>query len=171
MVDRYKTRAAGKDKLVTATVVSTGVSEAGDILALDAAGVLDLSVLPAGVGPDVKSILSTENFTAGDYVNIFDNVGTPNVRLADNSNGRDAHGYVVATTTSGANASVYFEGSNTNAASQTIGSRAYLGTGGAIIVTALDEADGVNPGKLSQFLGVYVDANEINTDIDDCITL
>ena len=168
---RYKTRAAGKDKLVTATSTSTGVAEAGDIVSLDSSGNLDITLLPLGAGPDTKVLEASEDLAAGDYVNIYDDGGTPKVRLADNSNSRDAHGFVVAAVVTAANATVYFEGTNTAVAAGTTGQRAYLGTAGDVITTPLVEDDIGNAGKLSQFLGVYVDTNEINTDIDDCLLL
>jgi hypothetical protein len=115
MADRYMTLSSGKNTMTEATVSSTGVSEAGDIVALDAAGKLDVSVLPVGVGPDVAVITVSEaaGLSAGDYVNIFDSTGSK-VRLADNSNGREAHGFVKDAFADAASATVYFEGPNSN---------------------------------------------------------
>lgn len=169
MADRYQTLQGGKGKMVEATVVSTGVGEAGDILALGPDGKIDDSVLPVGVGPDVKVVEATEALTAGDYVNIFDDAGTPKVRLADNSNGREAHGFVLAAYAITELAAVLFEGSNTAAPVALTGQRAYLGSAGAAITTPLDPA--TDAGKIHQLLGSYVDVNEVNTDIDDCILL
>lgn len=169
MADKYQTLVGGKGKLVEATVSSTGASEAGDLVGLDSSGKLDASVLPVGVGPDVKIVEATEALTAGDYVNIFDDSGVPNVRLADNSNGREAHGFVLAAFAITEMAQVFFEGPNTAAATALPGQRAYLGTAGGSITTPLDPA--TDTGKLHQLLGSYVDTDEINTDIDDCIIL
>lgn len=164
MADKYIALTAGKLGNKEATSVSTGVAEAGDVVALDGTGKIDPSMLPVGVGADVKVLPSTENFAAGDYVNIFDDGGTPSVRLADQSNGRDAHGFVVAATTSPANATVYFEGSNANLSGLTPGARVYLDTVGG--VTQTPATTGIH-----QFLGVALSATEVNTDIDDCILL
>jgi len=171
MADKYQALVAGKAKLIGATVASTGVAEAGDILALGTDGKLDVSVLPIGVGPDVQVIEASEALAAGDYVNIYDDSGSSRVRLADNSNGREAHGWVKASVSSAANATVYFEGPNDGAATGTVGERAYLGVAGAIITTPLDSTLTANDGKIHQLLGTYVDVNTVNTDIDDCITL
>lgn len=171
MADKYNTLENGKEVNREATVVSTGVGEAGDILALGPDGKIDESVLPTGIGADVKVAPASENLSAGDYVNLFDaGSGVVNVRLADNSNGREAHGFVLESVTSPANATVFFEGPNTAAPSATVGNRAYLGTAGAAITTPVDP-DTVANGTLHQLLGTYVDATEINTDIDDCITI
>lgn len=169
MADRYKTLENGKDKMVEATVASTGVAEAGDIVALDGTGKLDPSVLPVGVGPDIKIVEAAEALSAGDYVNIFDDAGTVKARLADNSNGREAHGFVLDAFAAAANATIFFEGPNTAAPTGTAGQRAYLGTAGGVITTPLDPA--TNVGDIHQLLGTYIDDNEINTDIDDCVQL
>ena len=126
---------AGKLTQVEATVVSTGAADAGEIVALDSSGKIDVSVLPTGVGPNVKLVLASEAIGAGKYVNIYDNGGTPNVRLADNSNGREAHGFVKDAVASAANATVYFEGTNDDLSSLTPGARQYLGTAGGVTAT------------------------------------
>ena len=169
MADRYKTLNNGKDTMVEATDTSTGVAEAGDIVALGTDGKLDPSLLPVGVGPDVKIAEADEALSAGDYVNFFDDGGTVKVRLADNSNGREAHGFVLDAFSAAANATVFFEGPNTAAPAGTAGQRAYLGTAGSVITTPLDPA--TEAGKIHQLLGTYIDTNEINTDIDDCVQL
>ena len=106
--EKFVTLVAGRDTLKSATVISTGASEEGDIVALDATGKLDVSVMPVGIAPDVKVLATSENLAAGDYVNIYNVTGTPTARLADKSNDRPAHGYVKAGTTSPANCTVYF---------------------------------------------------------------
>lgn len=158
----------GKLTQVEATVISTGVAQAGDIPALDSNGKLDVSVLPTGVGPNVKVILASENIGAGKYVNIYDNAGTPNVRLADNSNSREAHGFVKDAVTSGSNATVYFEGTNDDLSGLTPGARQYLGTAGGVTVTPPTFGGGA---QISQLVGTAISATEIDTDIDDCVVL
>lgn len=169
MADRYKTLNSGKDTMVEATDTSTGVAEAGDIVALGSDGKLDPSLLPTGVGPDIKIAEAAEALSAGDYVNIFDDAGTVKVRLADNSNGREAHGFVLTAFSAAASATVFFEGANSAAPAGTAGQRAYLGTAGGVTTTPLDPA--VDIGDIHQLLGTYIDDNEINTDIDDCVQL
>jgi hypothetical protein len=167
MADKFIRLNNGKLAETEATDTSTGVAEAGDIVALDSSGKLDVSLLPTGIGADVAVITASENLSAGDYVNIFDNSGTPNVRLADNSNGRDAHGFVKDAVTASSPATVYFEGSNDALSSLTPGARYYLGTAGGVTSTAP-----VAPGAdISQFVGIAIADDTINTDIDDCIGL
>jgi hypothetical protein len=158
----------GKITQVEATVVSAGAGDAGEIVALDSSGRLDVSVLPIGAGPDVALIEASENIGAGKYVNIWNNTGTPNVRLADNSNGRDAHGFLKDAVTTGNMATVYFEGTNDDLGGLTAGVRQYLGTAGGITSTPPTFAGGAT---ISQFVGYAISATEINTDIDDEIVL
>jgi hypothetical protein len=158
---------AGKLTQVEATVVSAGAGDAGEVVALDASGKLDVSVLPTGVGPDVKIILASEAIGAGKYVNIYDNAGTANIRLADNSNSRPAHGFVKDAVASAANGTVYFEGANDDLTGLTSGARQYLATAGGVTVTPP-----VFPAAtIHQLVGSAVSATEINTDIEDCIVL
>ena len=111
----------GKLQEVLGIVVSSGAPNDGDIPALGSDGKLDVSVLPTGVGPDVAVLEASENIGAGEYVNIFDDTGTPKIRKADNSNGRDAHGFLKTAVTTGNNGTVYFEGPNDNLTGLTIG--------------------------------------------------
>ena len=159
---------AGKITQVEATVVSAGSGDAGEIVALDSSGKLDVSVLPTGVGPNVKLILASENIGAGKYVNIYDNAGTENVRLADNSNSREAHGFLLDAVTSGNNATVYFEGTNNDLSGLTPGARQYLGTAGGVTATPPTFAGGA---QISQLVGNAISATEIDTDIDDIVVL
>lgn len=157
----------GKINEVVATITSAGVANDGDLVALDGTGKLDVSVLPTGVGPDVAVIEAFEDVAAGEYVNIFDDGGTVKIRKADNSNSRDAHGFLKTAVTTGNNATVYFEGPNDALSGLTLGSRYYLGTAG--VATAV--APVAPAAQISQFLGIAVNATTINTDIDDCIGL
>ena len=162
---------SGKLAAIQAVVTSSGAPNDGDLVALDSSGRLSETVLPVGVGPDIASIVVEEaaGLAAGDYVNIFDNAGTPKVRLADNSNGREAHGFVKAAYADAATAVVYFEGPNDDLSGLTAGDRVYLGTAGGVITTPLVPV--TDAGKIHQLLGSATSATEVNTDIDDCVQL
>lgn len=154
----------GRTETKSATVVSAGVANDGDIVALDSTGKIDVTVLPIGVGPDVKTVETTENLVGGKYVNFFNASGTTKVRLADASNDRPAHGFVKNAYTTGQNSIVYFEGPNDDLSSLTPGKRQYLDTAGGTTETPRTTG-------LHQLLGVAVDDTTINTDIDDEIVL
>lgn len=148
---------AGVFTEVAATVTSAGAGSDGDLVALDSTGRLDNSVMPVGIGADTKTIAASEALAAGDWVNVWNSTGAK-VRKADATTaGKEAHGFVLAAVSSGANALVYFEGTNTQVSGQTPGP-VYLqttaGTGGATIPSA--------SGNVVQNLGVALSATEVN---------
>lgn len=129
MADKPIQLITGNLKEVEGTVVSVGVGDAGTIPALDPAGKLDISVMPTGIGADTASLVTSENLAAGDFVNVYDNVGTPTARKADaTTTGKECDGFVLAATTSPAVATVYFDGSNNQLTSLTGGDKLYLST-------------------------------------------
>ena len=142
---------------IAATVTSSGASSDGDLVALDSSGRLDNSVMPVGIGADTKTIAASEALAAGDWVNVWNSTGAK-VRKADATTaGKEAHGFVLAAVSSGANALVYFEGTNTQVTGQTPGPvflQTTAGTGGATIPSA--------SGNVVQNLGVALSATEVN---------
>lgn len=155
---------SGKLKSNAALDVSTGSGDASKIIKTNSSGLVDVSLMPVGIGPDVKVLVASEAIGNGKYVNIYNNAGTETCRLADSSNSREAHGFVAASVLNAANATVFFEGPNKNLSGLTPGARQYLSTSGG--VTATPVTTGIH-----QLLGIAVDATTINTDIDDVVVL
>jgi hypothetical protein len=166
MADKYISLLNGIQTEITSTDRSTGVAQAGDIVALDSTGKLDLTLMPNGIAPDLKSIVTSENLSAGDIVNVFDNAGTPTARKADNSNSRRAIGFVLASTTSPAPASVYFESTITGLTGLTPGALMFLGVSGAATATAPS-----GTGVISQQIGTAISATEISFEPQQVIVL
>jgi hypothetical protein len=104
----------GRSKQRQATSVSSGPSNAGDLVALRDDGTLDPSMIPAGAGGDsVQNIVTTENLAAGDWVTIYNNAGTRACRRAlATDTTKPAHGFVAEATSSGATAAVHLGGIN-----------------------------------------------------------
>jgi hypothetical protein len=159
MADKYlSVTTAGQMQEIEATVTSAGAGNANDIVALDAAGRLDASVLPAGVGVDEKNYEFTETATEGDLLNIFDDAGTAKVRLADATNGRDAHCFSTTAVTSGGTGNVRFEGELSGLTGLTIGANYYLSA-------TAGEATAVAPttaGHRVQQIGIARDATTLD---------
>ena len=136
---------------------SAGAGNAGDLVSLDDTGRIDNSMMPVGIGADTKTIAASESLAAGDWVNVWNSTGAK-VRKADATTaGKEAHGFVLAAVSSGANALVYFEGTNTQVTGQTPGPvflQTTAGTGGATIPSA--------SGNVVQNLGVALSATEVN---------
>jgi hypothetical protein len=158
MADKYIRNNAGVLTEKEATVVSAGAGDAGEIVALDSTGRIDLTVLPVGIGPDVYEIAASENLAAGDFVNVWNDGGTAKARKADaTTDGKQAHGYVLDSVTSGADATVYFEGSNTQVSGATPGPVFLATSAGGFTATAPSAS-----GNVVQRLGVAVSATVIN---------
>ena len=118
---KYLTNNSGTITEVSANATSAGAGDAGKIPQLDGTGRLDNSMLPVGIGADTQIIAASEALAAGDLVNVWNSTGAK-VRKADAStSGKRAHGFVLAAVSSGANATVYFEGTNTQASGLTPG--------------------------------------------------
>lgn len=160
----FLARVAGKTKQLFGLQSSAGAADAGKIIATDSTGKLDASFLPAGIGANTVSAPASEGLTAGAFVNLFDNNGALGARLADNSNGRPAHGYVNSAVTSGAAATVNrLNTVNANRSGLTAGKEYWLGTAGGVVAAALDPTDASNVGKVDQYLGVAKSATELVT--------
>ena len=166
MADKYIRQNAGQLAEVEGTVTSAGAGDAGKIVALDNTGKLDTTVMPTGIGAQTQAMACSENLTAGDLVNIWNDSGTRKVRRADCSNGRRAHGFVLSGFSSGATATVYLDDTLTGLTGLTPGSVYYLSTTGAATATAPSTA-----GQISQEIGVAVSTTAISFEPQQPITL
>lgn len=172
MPQGFLARVAGKTKQVFAIVTSAGAGDSGKIPALDAAGRLDNSFMPLGIGAATNEAVASESLGAGKFVNFFNDGGVFSARLADNSNGRPAHGFVNAAFSAAATATVYpLDGVNANLTGLTIGGEYWLGTAGGVISSALDPADAGNANKVCQLLGEAKSATELVTEDNGYVIL
>ena len=146
---------------IEAIITSAGAGDSGKVIAADASGKLDSSFLPTGVGAETKAIASSENLAAGDFVNIWDDSGTPKARKADASGGvaKRAHGFVLSAVTSPANATVYMEGINTQCSGLTGGTNYFLSGASAGLPTATAPS---TTAYIVQPIGVALSATEIS---------
>jgi hypothetical protein len=156
-VNKYLVNSGGFATEIIAPVTSAGASDAGKLLALNGSGKLDPSVMPTGIGADTQVIAASEALSAGNFVNIYDATG-PKVRKADaTTSGKIAHGFVLSAVANGANATVYFEGTNDQVTGQVAGD-VYLST-------TPGSATGTPPsasGNAVQPIGVAISATAIN---------
>lgn len=169
--------AADAEKIV-ATAAGTGVlhdtimgaAETGNsvVVKTKSDGTLDASIMPAGLGADTAVLASSENLAAGDIVNIWNDGGTGKVRKADaTAEGKEAHGFVLSAVTSPANATVYFEGKNTQLSGRTPGATLYLSTtAGGVVETAPSTA-----GNVVQALGEAYTATAMNFEKQPPVTV
>ena len=156
--NKYLAIISGFVKEVFATITSAGVANANQIVALDSTGHLDLSVMPVGVGPEVVSVVASENLSAGAFVNLWNNAGTLNARNADaSSSSKPAVGFVIAAFSTSATATVYLLGQiNTGVSGLTIGSDYWLSTVGGVTTTPATTS-----GFINQYLGKAFTATQL----------
>lgn len=165
MADKYVTfYDSGKAlKEIEATVVSAGAGNAGDLVALDSAGKLDETVMPSGIAAETVVCAASEDLSANDVVNIYDDAGTTKCRKADASDTiKPAHGYVKAAVTNGNNATIFTDGFLPGTG-LTKGSKYFLSeTAGAVTTTPPTTS-----GAIVQCVGVAVSATQIKFDPDE----
>lgn len=157
MSDKYLYNNAGTITEREAINTSAGAGDAGKIPALDAAGRLNNNMLPTGIGADTAGITASEALAAGDLVNVWNNAGAFNVRKADATTGKEAHGFVLSAVSSSASATVYMEGSNTGKSGMTAGTQ-YLST----TAGATQAAAPTGTGQMVQRVGVATSATVLN---------
>ncbi len=159
MADKPLQLIDGMPTEVEATIISAGAANSGDVVALDAAGKLDQSTMPAGIGADVNVVNASEALSAGNLVNIWDDAGTPKARKADASSDKPADGFVLAAVGSGNPASVYSEGSNSQQSGMTGGVEQFLSetTPGGVTDVAP-----TGSGELVQRVGKAISATVLN---------
>lgn len=149
---------SGGIRWVKAISSSAGAADANKIVATNSTGRLDSTLMPTGIAADtVTAVVATgETLSAGDWVNEFDNSGTPTVRQADASNARKATGFVLAGFSAGQTATIYPPGSTNNQVSVTPGVQYFLSntSAGSESTSAPDPSNTANDGHVIQPLGI-----------------
>jgi uncharacterized protein YaiE (UPF0345 family) len=166
----FLARVAGRTKQIFGIQTSAGAADAGKIPALDATGKFDISLLPTGIGANSVVVPASEAIGAGKFVNLWSDGGVLSMRLADNSSGREAWGYVTSAVTLAATGTAFrLNTVNANMTGLTPGSDYWLGIAGGAIAAALDPV--TDAGKLDQYLGKAKSATELVTAEFESITL
>jgi hypothetical protein len=154
----------------TAINASTGATDADKIARLNASGEWDVSMIPSTAGTSAETIQASEDLAAGDFVNVHETGGARRVQKAlATDTTKPAHGYVTATVSSGANATVYLTGINANVAltgftTSDVGKPVFLsaGTSGGVTKTPP-----TSTGNLLQRLGYIVEvAGTVRVQLD-----
>lgn len=141
--NKYLRNNAGQIEEQAAVQSSAGAGDAGKIVALDAGGHLDTTVMPTGIGADTALVPASEALAAGDLVNLWTDTGAVKVRKADATTaGKEAVGFVLAAVESAANATVYFDGSISGLTGLTPGARYYLATSAGGVVSTAPSSSG-----------------------------
>ena len=158
--------AAGGFREVEATATGGG-GQANKIPALDLSGRLDSTMMPTGIGAETTIIPAFGALAAGDFVNVYNDLGVVRCRKADASNAvAPANGFVLAAVADGANATVYWGGLNNAVTGLTPGMHFLSTSPGASNHVAPAAA-----GNIVQRLGFAVSSTLINFEPQDPILL
>jgi hypothetical protein len=168
MANKYIKLSSGNLAEEEALVISAGAGDTGKIPALDATGRLDNSVMPAGIGAETKEIVASEDLSAGNFVNVYNDTGTTKCRKADAATNKRADGFVLAAVTATENATVYFEGTNNQLSALTGGTPMFLSgtTPGAATATPPSTST-----YIVQEIGKAISATEITFEPSKPVTL
>ena len=167
--DGEKIVATNADGVLDDSIIGAATSGADKVLKTLPDGTIDPSTLPTGIGADVKNLPASEVLAANDLVNVWNDAGTAKVRKADaTAEGKEAHGFVKAGAALNATAAVHFEGRMSGLTDLTPGARMYLSasTAGASTATAPSA-----PGNVVQLTGHAVSPTEIDFEKSNPITL
>lgn len=149
----------GNNEEVRGTQVGGGVGQAGDIVALDANGLLDASLMPTGIGADTLVVTAAESITAPSLVNIMNLAGVAMVRNANATDAtKPAHGFILASVIMGGSATVYFEGRSTGWTGLTPGATQFLADSNG----QRTETPPTTGGNISQPVGVAISSTAID---------
>lgn len=167
MAEKFLELSSGRIRQNEALQASAGAGDAGKIIALDAAGKIDSTMMPTGIGSDSLTMTASEALSAGNIVNIHDSTGAKARKADATATGKEAIGFVTAGISSSATGTVYFEGTITGLSSLTPGARYYLSTTpGAVTSTPPSSA-----GNVVQYIGTALSATELSFEPGEPIEL
>lgn len=145
----------------TGKSTSAGAGDAGEFVTLGGTGKLDPSVLPNGVGADASTLVAGEALVAGDFVYIS---VTSTVLKADATTiAKQAVGYVLSAVANGANATVFFDETNSALSGLTPGAHYFLSTtAGQVTLTPT-----ITAGQICQKVGTAITATSMHVMIEE----
>lgn len=147
---------------------ATTTQAANKTVKTGADGKLDATLMPNGIGADTAQITASEALAAGDLINIWDNAGAFNMRKADASAaGKHAMGYVTAAVAQNATGTAYFEATNSQVTGLTAGTQFLSAT---IPGKATNTAP-TGTGKIVQRVGFATSATSLNFQAGEPIVL
>ena len=138
----------------------------GSLVALGADSKLDPSIMPTGIGAEIKQITATEALAAGDFVNIYNSSGVKCRKADATTAGKQAHGFVLAPVLQNATADVYVSGINNACSALTPGPVWLATTAGGCTGTAPSGSANV-----VQKVGAALSATEVAFEPGDPVTL
>lgn len=128
-VNKILSLVAGLKRWVIPISTSAGAGDADKPIVTNAAGVVDITLLPGGLANTIIAQCS-EDLAAGNAVNLWNDAGTTKLRKADADGGvsKKCDGFVISAYASGDSATAYKDGSITGLSGLTLGADYFLST-------------------------------------------
>ena len=169
MAAKYLVQVAGAILEKLGIVTSAGAGDADKLVSTDSSGRIDSTLMPVGFGSETFTAVASEAIAAGDFVNVYSNAGTINIRKADaTAPAKFANGFVLSAVASSGTGTVYYGNLNTAQTGLTIGVLHYLSatTPGKATATAP-----TGTGQIVQQLGTAKSGSELLVEIQQTIQL
>lgn len=144
-------------------ITSLGATSAGEIPALDSAGKLDITIMPVGFGQDAVTAVAAEALSAGDLV--YFNASGAVLKADATAIAKQARGYVTVAVANAANATVFFDDSNTALTGLTPGLTYYL----SVISGGVTATPTTTSGQIVQEIGFAASATTLRVNIQEPI--
>lgn len=177
MVDKFLRRdpVTGQIHELEAKTSSAGAADEGRVVALGTGGVLDDTMLPTGIGPEVQVAVAGELLADNDLVYFYDDAGTTKAAKASaDVGGNAAHGIILVGAALGGNVTVYMspikvpdmldDAGNSVAA----GARTFLS---ATVPGKVTTTPVTGPNKLHQRVGRGLGADGALVHVDESVKL
>lgn len=162
MADKYISISGSGHLEKSATVISAGVGNAGQIPALDANGLLDPSVMPSGITPDQKAGTSNGAITAKDLV-YMEAAGTIARASAAAGTPHRCDGWATTSVATGQPVIMQLEGKISGLTGLVAGTKYFLSntTAGGLTATPPSAT-----GEMWQYVGTAMSTTELNFEPD-----
>ena len=166
MAQKFVVLDGDKMKTKEASITSAGAGDSGKIVALNADGEIDPTMLP---GAEATTFTADEALTATNFVNIYDaGGGTMKVRKADaTTDGKPANGYVKANVSDEAAATVYWGNVLNGFTGLTPAAKYFLD---AATPGAITDTPPTATGSVWQYLGKAISDTALLVEIGEPIT-
>jgi hypothetical protein len=155
--------ANGTQQEYSGITASAGAGSSGEVIVADANGRVDASFMPVGFGQDAITAVAAEALSAGDLV--YFNASGAVLKADATAIAKQARGYVTSAVANAANATVFFDDSNTALTGLTPGATYYLSvTSGAVTTTPTTTS-----GQIVQEVGFASSATTLRVNIQEPI--
>lgn len=141
---------------------SLGAGDANKVVALNASGLIDTTMLPEN---GAIILTSSEAIAAGDLINIHDSSGIKVRKATNTGEATRAQGYAEGAISNGASGTVILgNGMNNGITGLTVGAKYFLGTSGGVTTTAPTAA-----ASIVQPVGAAKSATELSVVLGDVV--